>query len=162
MSALVDRLAHRALSWLERRRVAFYLAKMNVGQGVQILPGLRVQRARNVFLGNDVRINVNCTLQAHAPIHILDLTMIAANCTVVTANHDVASRGLEAFETRICEPVTIGRGCWLGAGVIVLPGVTIGDGVVVGAGSVVAEDLPPETICLGAPARPVRDRPLAR
>lgn len=34
-------------------------------------------------------------------------------------------------------PIHIGNGCWLGGGVIVLPGVTIGDGSVIGAGSVV-------------------------
>ena len=35
-----------------------------------------------------------------------------------------------------------GNGCWLGGGVIVLPGVTIGDGSVIGAGSVVTKDIP--------------------
>ncbi len=36
----------------------------------------------------------------------------------------------------------IGKNCWLGAGVIVVPGVTIGDNTVIGAGSVVTKDIP--------------------
>ena len=114
----------------------------------------------NIFLGNKVHINVNCLLQAHAPIRIGDMTMIAANCVVVTANHDSELRGTDALNAVICQEVNIGSNCWLGAGVIILPGVTIGDGVVVGAGSVVVKDLPPETVCIGSPAKPVKERPL--
>lgn len=55
-------------------------------------------------------------------------------------------------------PVEIGDGCWLGAGVRVLPGVRIGDGVHVGAGAVVHRDLGPFTVAVGVPARAVRQR----
>ena len=43
-------------------------------------------------------------------------------------------------------PIKIGNGCWLGGGVIVLPGVTIGDGSVIGAGSVVTKDIPENSL----------------
>jgi maltose O-acetyltransferase len=155
----LDHLAHKLLSWLEKRRVAYYLGKMHVGERVSIKPGLVVAKPENVFIGNDVRINVNCLLQAHAPIHIGDMTMIAAGCSVVTANHEIAARGIEAFDAIDRKEVRIGRNCWLGAGVLVLPGVSIGNGVVVGAGSVVTGDLPAETVCVGIPARPVKARP---
>ncbi len=159
MSRILDYLGQRILAWLETRRVDFYKRKMNTGHSVRIKPGLVVKRPKNVHLGNNVRINTNCLLQAHAPIYIGDLTMIATNCTIVTASHDMEARGIEAFDTVTYKEVRIGGNCWLGAGVIVLPGVTIGDGVVVGAGSVVTRDLPDETICMGSPAKPVRKRP---
>lgn len=57
-------------------------------------------------------------------------------------------------------PLWRGRNCWLGAGVIVLPGVTIGDNVVIGAGSVVTKDIPDNVIAVGNPCkvlRPVSD-----
>lgn len=54
-------------------------------------------------------------------------------------------------------PVHIGRNCWLGAGVIVLPGVTIGDNTVVGAGSVVTKDLPANVVAVGNPCRVLRE-----
>ena len=58
-------------------------------------------------------------------------------------------------------PVRIGEDCWLGAGVIVLPGVTIGRGSVIGAGSVVTKDIPENVVAFGNPCcvvRPVGER----
>ena len=48
--------------------------------------------------------------------------------------------------------VHIGKNCWLGSGVVVLPGVTIGDNVVIGAGSVVTKNVPAHEIWFGNPA----------
>ena len=54
-------------------------------------------------------------------------------------------------------PVRIGKNCWLGAGVIILPGITIGDDVVVGAGSVVTKDIPSGVVAVGNPCRILRE-----
>lgn len=53
--------------------------------------------------------------------------------------------------------IRLGRNCWVGFEVCVLPGVTIGEGSIVGARSVVREDVPPYTIVAGNPARVIRD-----
>ena len=53
-------------------------------------------------------------------------------------------------------PIIIGNCVWIGFDACVLPGVTIGDGAVVGARSVVMEDVPPNTVVAGNPARFVR------
>ena len=53
-------------------------------------------------------------------------------------------------------PVRIGKNCWLGAGVIVLPGVTIGENAVIGAGSIVTRDIPPNVVAVGNPCRVLR------
>lgn len=53
-------------------------------------------------------------------------------------------------------PVKIGNGCWIGGGVIILPGVSIGDGTVIGAGSVVTKDIPANCVAVGNPCRVVR------
>ena len=49
-----------------------------------------------------------------------------------------------------------GANCWLGAGVVVLPGVTIGDNCVIGAGSVVTRDIPANSFAAGVPCRVIR------
>lgn len=55
-------------------------------------------------------------------------------------------------------PVRIGPDCWIGEKATVLRGVDIGRGSVVGTHAVVRTDLPPFSIAVGVPARPVRSR----
>lgn len=50
----------------------------------------------------------------------------------------------------------VGHGVLLGAGVTVLGPVTLGPGCKVGAGSVVVTDLPPHSVAVGVPARIVK------
>lgn len=148
---------HRLFLWMELQNVHYYRAKMHIGERVRIKRGLRARKPVNITIGNDVSIGCNVILQAHAPIYIGDFTKIAPGVIIVTASHDTSKRDYE--RTRTTSPVKIGSNCWLGTGAIVLPGVTIGDGTIVGAGSVVVKDLPPEMICVGVPARPLKPRP---
>lgn len=88
-------------------------------------------------------------------IYIGDYTMLGPNVVLATGGHPVLpelrERGLQ-FNM----PIRIGRNCWLGAGVIVLPGVTIGDNSVIGAGSVVTKDIPSNVVAVGNPCRVLR------
>ncbi|HAM34315.1 MAG TPA: sugar acetyltransferase [Elusimicrobia bacterium] len=57
---------------------------------------------------------------------------------------------------RLAARVSVGRGAWVGIGAAIKEGVRIGSGAVVGAGSVVLEDIAPDVVAYGAPARTVR------
>lgn len=52
----------------------------------------------------------------------------------------------------------IGKGSLIGIGAVVLNGAEIGEESIVGAGSIVTPDtiIPPKTLALGAPAKPIR------
>jgi acetyltransferase-like isoleucine patch superfamily enzyme len=52
--------------------------------------------------------------------------------------------------------VTVLEGASLGAGAVVTPGRSIGAWAVVGAGAVVIDDVPPESVVAGVPARPMK------
>ncbi|MBO6148759.1 MAG: hypothetical protein J6O55_05395 [Lachnospiraceae bacterium] len=54
--------------------------------------------------------------------------------------------------------INIGNDVWIGNNVLILDGAEIGDGAVVGAGAVVAGTLPPYSISVGVPAKPIRYR----
>jgi sugar O-acyltransferase (sialic acid O-acetyltransferase NeuD family) len=58
--------------------------------------------------------------------------------------------------------VKIGENSFLGTGTIVIPHRTIGAGAVVGAGSTVIEDIPPNKVAVGSPARFARGRRVHR
>ena len=72
----------------------------------------------------------------------------------LTPNWNIESG--EYFCRTYARPVTIGDGCWIGGGVIILPGVSIGNGSVIGAGSVVTKDIPENSVAVGNPCRVIR------
>jgi maltose O-acetyltransferase len=49
--------------------------------------------------------------------------------------------------------VIIHESCHIGSRTVVLPGVEVGPRTIVGANSVIAKSLPPDTVCVGSPAR---------
>ena len=108
-----------------------------------------------VRVGSHVYANFGLTLVDDTTITIGDYTMIGPNVTLAAAGHPVLPE-LREQGLQYNAPVVIGRNCWLGAGVLVMPGVTIGDNTVVGAGSVVTKDLPANVVAVGNPCRVLR------
>jgi carbonic anhydrase/acetyltransferase-like protein (isoleucine patch superfamily) len=52
---------------------------------------------------------------------------------------------------------TLGDGCLIGIGAVVLNGVRVGEGALVAAGAVVTRDVPPRAVVMGAPAQVKRE-----
>ena len=92
-----------------------------------------------IVIGNDVLIGPNVVLRAAD--HVFFSTQVPIRCQGHSSGR-----------------IVIGDDVWLAANVVVTSGVTIGNGCVVGAGSIVTRDLPPMTVCVGNPARPIRSR----
>lgn len=110
---------------------------------------------KHVHFGKNIYANFNLTLVDDSHIYVGDYTKFGPNVTIATAGHPILpSLREKAYQFNL--PVKIGRCCWLGAGVVVLPGVTIGDNTVVGAGSVVTKDLPANVVAVGNPCRVLR------
>ena len=100
--------------------------------------------------------NFNFTAVDDTHIYVGDYTMFGPNVILATAGHPILPKlRQEAYQYNM--PVHIGKNCWLGAGVIVLPGVTIGDNTVIGAGSVVTKDIPSNVVAVGNPCRVLRE-----
>ncbi|MBO5479882.1 MAG: sugar O-acetyltransferase [Clostridia bacterium] len=110
---------------------------------------------KHVHLGKNVYANFHLTCVDDTHIYIGDYTMIGPNVTLATAGHPILPV-LREKNYQYNMPVRIGKCCWLGAGVIVLPGVTIGDNTVIGAGSVVTKDIPANVVAVGNPCRVLR------
>lgn len=110
----------------------------------------------HVHLGCNVYANAGLTLVDDTHIYIGDCTMLGPNVTLATAGHPIDPE-LRGMGLQYNMPVHIGKNCWLGAGVIVMPGVTIGDNTVIGAGSIVTRDIPSGVVAVGNPCRVMRE-----
>lgn len=128
-----------------------------IGEGCYIEPPFHANfGGKHCHWGKYVYANFNLTMVDDTHIYVGDGTMFGPNVVIATAGHPVLPE-LRAEYYQYNMPVHIGKNCWLGAGVIVLPGITIGDNVVVGAGSVVTKDIPSNVVAVGNPCRVLRE-----
>lgn len=141
---------------MDRREAMLRQMFAEVGEGCYVeSPFYANFGGHHVHLGNNVYTNFNLTLVDDTHIYIGDCTMIGPNVTIATAGHPIEP-GLRSRGLQYNMPVRIGKNCWLGAGVIVMPGVTIGDNTVIGAGSIVTRDIPANVVAVGNPCRVMR------
>ena len=128
-----------------------------IGEGCYIEPPLHANwGGRHVHFGKGVYANFNLTLVDDTHIYVGDCTMFGPNITIATAGHPLLP-SLREQGYQYNAPVHIGRNCWFGAGVIILPGITVGNNTVVGAGSIVTKDLPDNVVAVGNPCRVLRE-----
>ncbi len=112
--------------------------------------------AGHIHFGKNIYCNFGVTMVDDTHIYVGDYTMFGPNVVVATAGHPILPELREkAYQYNM--PVTIGKNCWIGAGVIIVPGITIGDNVVVGAGSVVTKDIPSNVVAVGNPCKVLRE-----
>ena len=141
---------------LKKRKAMLKEMFAEIGDGCYIEPPFHANRGgRHVHFGNHVYANFNLTLIDDTHIYIGSHTMIGPGVIIATAGHPVLPI-LREQAYQYNAPIHIGSNCWLGAGVLVLPGVTIGDNTVIGAGSVVTKDIPSDVVAVGAPCRVMR------
>lgn len=142
---------------LEKRQEMLKEMFAEIGEGCYIEPPLRSNfGGGHVHFGKHVYANFNLTLVDDTHIYIGDYTMIGPNVVIATAGHPIAPE-LREEGYQFNMPVTIGRNCWIGAGVLIMPGITIGENTVIGAGSVVTKDIPDHVVAVGNPCKVLRD-----
>ncbi len=128
-----------------------------IGEGTYIEPPLHANwGGKHCHFGKNVYANFNLTLVDDTDIYVGDGTMFGPNVVIATAGHPLHPP-LREQQYQYNVPVRIGKNCWLGAGVLVMPGVTIGDNSVIGAGSVVTKDIPANVVAVGNPCRVLRE-----
>lgn len=127
----------------------------NCAPDISVRPPFYVDYGANIYAGKGCFFNFNCVILDVAPIRIGRKCFFAPGVQLLAATHpqdaEMRGQGLEYGG-----PITIGDDCWLGGGVIVLPGIAIGDRVVIGAGSVVTKDIPSDCVVAGNPAKIIR------
>lgn len=153
----------------------------SIGENVIFEAGVLVFHPENIEIGNNVYIGHNSILKGYHKnrMSIGDNTWIGQNCffhsagnlrignnvgiapcvkilTSVHSENPVSNPVIQ--NDLIMQQVLIENNCDIGLGAILLPGIKIGEGAIVGAGSVVVNDVEPDTVVAGSPAKFLRRR----
>ncbi len=148
---------HTRPSQTEKRAGLLSQMFADIGDGCCIeAPFFANWGGHHVHLGRNVYANFNLTLVDDTHIYIGDNTLLGPNVVLATAGHPLLPE-LRAKGYQFNAPIRIGKNCWLGAGVMVMPGVTIGDNTVIGAGSIVTRDIPAGVLAVGNPCHVLRE-----
>ena len=110
---------------------------------------------------SNLTIGDNCYVGKAVFFDLPDRVDIQSDCAISArvmfiTHADCGDRPMAKWYPRRRRKITIGRGCWIGVGAVILDGVTLGDHCVVAAGSVVSESFGAYSVVAGAPARLVK------
>ncbi|MEC5159790.1 MULTISPECIES: acyltransferase [unclassified Janthinobacterium] len=136
------------------RRFLLRVARVQLAQGVSFCGRAWIYGRGTLSIGADTWLSPG--VQVHT--HLDAAVVLGARCdigpqvTFITGGH-VVGDGARRAGAGTAAPITVGDGCWIGAGSLILGGVTIGAGAVVAAGSVVTRDVPANVLAAGVPAR---------
>ena len=106
---------------------------------------------RNCYLGEEVHLDLANRIM------IADDAVVSGRVALLTHADCSRSPALAALFPRRCEPITVGRGSWLGFGATLLAGCTVGAEAVVAAGALLTGPAAPRTLYAGVPARALRE-----
>ncbi len=123
-----------------------------IGRGCHIYPSAQIWAPWNLECGPWACIANGAEVYNPVKISIGEGAIISQDAYLCAASHDYVDPSFPLIHGTI----VIGKRAWIASRAIVLMGTKIGDRSVVGAGSVVTKDVPPDSVCVGNPARIVK------
>lgn len=136
----------------DAERAKFY----GLPESCRVRERVKIVSPDNLTMGEHCWVGEGATLDASGGLEIGEHTSIGLNTLVFTHSSWLANMALENHSgSDLIErkPVKIGKGCFIGGLVVIMPGVTIGDFATVQPNSVVAKDVPARSLVAGNPAR---------
>ena len=116
---------------------------------------------KQLRIGNNTSINDNCKI--YGEVNIGSNCLFASNIYVSSGSHTYDHSPFLPIKAQdklvgVNSPVIIEDDCWIGFGVVIMPGVYIGKGSIIGANSVVTKNISPYSICVGTPSKEIGKR----
>jgi acetyltransferase-like isoleucine patch superfamily enzyme len=135
--------------------------ELNAKGAYRIHARASLRNAKNIFLGENVRITMDCCIWAEkdSMIKFGDNVLVGPGAKIFGGNHGTEQIGIPmVYQNRVSRDVIIGSDVWIGANAVILAGVSIGDGAIIGAGAVVVKNVPENSLVGGVPAKVIRQR----
>ncbi|CAK2970585.1 putative maltose O-acetyltransferase [Vibrio crassostreae] len=126
-----------------------------VGSSSLIQPPFHCEFGKTIEIGDDTFINMNVVMLDGARIKVGKNVLIGPSVQFYTPSHSLDYRSRRKWET-FCLPITIEDDVWVGGNSVINQGVTIGARSVIAANSVVNNDVPPDCLYGGTPAKLIR------
>jgi putative colanic acid biosynthesis acetyltransferase WcaF len=136
------------------RRFLLRLFGAKIGKKVILRPTVRTTYPWKVKIGDYSWIGDDVVLYSLGEIEIGNNVVISQKSYICTGSHDYLKSTFDIYAKKII----IKDECWLATDVFIAPGVTIHKGTVIGSRSSVYKNLPANKICLGSPAKVLRNR----
>lgn len=115
-----------------------------------------------VEIGNNAVIMMGASINIGAVIGegtMIDMNVVLGGRAIVGKNCHIGAGTILAgvIEPPSAKPVVVEDNVVIGANVVVIEGITVGQGSRVAAGAIVIEDVPPNTLVAGVPARVIKE-----
>lgn len=127
----------------------------SVGENPNIRRPFNCDKGIAIEVGNNFFANSNVRILDEGKVIFGDDCKLAPNVIISNIGH-AFDRDMRKNAYYTTSTIYVGNNVWIGAGSIILQGVKIGDNAIIGAGSVVTNDVMPNTIVVGNPARFLR------
>jgi len=128
-----------------------------IGRRVRIYGSVRVWLPRNLAVGDGAIVGPGAELYNQGRISIGPYCVVSQRAFMCASTHRLND---PAFELAL-RPITLGRGCWVGAEAFVGPGVTMADGSVLAARGALFDDAEEMGVYRGNPAALIKHRRLS-
>lgn len=125
--------------------------RITIGRHTKVFRG--AEWLGTISVGERVFINAYSFIRPNVVIE--DDVSIGQHVRLVSDTHEI-STGSRRTGTPRHDPIRVGAGTWIGAGVTVLGGATIGERCIIAAGAVVTGNIPANSVAAGVPARVIR------
>lgn len=137
------------------RKIGFQIGQGTVFWGMPRFVGKNAL-IKHLLIGANCRFNMQAVFDLTGFITIGNEVTFGPQVTLLTGMPKSAD---DAEVLPVHAPVHIGEGCWIGARAVIQPGVSVGHGSVIGTGAVVTQNIPPNSLAVGFPARVIRTLP---
>ncbi len=143
-------------NWYPFRAWLLRLFGAKIGDGVALRPTVSIEVPWMLDIDDEATVGDYAILYSLGRIRIGKRAIISQYAHLCAGTHDYTDHTFRLIRA----PVTIGDDVWIGADAFVGPGVSVGRLSVLGARSSTYKDLPPQQVCVGNPARPLKRRVL--